>query len=418
MSTNTAIMCANTQPACSNGQTACRKSQQEGDPARPRKENVGWRRIVRNFTPSWFAVNMGTGIVSILLHDLPYNSEWLKYVSYIFFCLNIALFTVFLGISIARYVLYPEIWGAMISHPGQSLFLGCFPMGFATIINMMVFCCKQWGDGFIYLAWGFWWIDVWLSIATCITMPFIVMHRHRPGLQNITAALLLPIVPAIVAAASGGIIAEVLPNKAHAMTTIITSYVLWGIGESFSACVLALYFHRLTIHSIPPKEAIVSVFLPIGPLGQGGYGIQQLGKVALTLVPESSAFGDMAARGGEILYVLGVFLAILMWGFALVWLSFALISIITMQHFPFNMGWWGFTFPLGVLATCTSALAQNLDSDFFKVSTMILSLSVVLLWCVVAIRTVMLVVTGEMFHAPCLKDLRDKDQAAGSDRRV
>lgn len=361
---------------------------------------------------------MGTGIVSILLHNLPYNATWLQYISYVFFGLNVLLFTVFMGISIARYTLYPEIWGAMVSHPAQSLFLGCMPMGFATIINMMVFCCRPWGDWVIYLAWAFWWVDVWLSIGTCITMPFIVMHRHRPGLQNITAALLLPIVPAVVAAATGGIVAEVLPNRHHALTTVITSYVLWGIGESFSACVLALYFHRLTIHSIPPKEVIVSVFLPIGPLGQGGYGIQQLGKVAMQLIPESTAFTTISARAGEMLYVLGVFLAIMMWGFALVWLSFALISIITMQNFPFNMGWWGFTFPLGVLATCTSALAQNLDSDFFKVSTMIISLSVVLLWIVVATRTLKLVITGEMFHAPCLKDLRDKSQAAGSDRRV
>lgn len=75
---------------------------------------------------------MGTGIVSILLHNLPWNGEWLRYISYVFFCVNIVLFVVFLGISVARYALYPEIWGAMISHPGQSLFLGCFPMGFAS----------------------------------------------------------------------------------------------------------------------------------------------------------------------------------------------------------------------------------------------------------------------------------------------
>lgn len=240
-----------------------------------------------------------------------------------------------------------------------------------AIINMMIFCCRSWGDWVIYLAWSFWWVDVWLSVATCITMPFIVMHRHRPGLQSITAALLLPIVPAVVAAATGGIIAEVLPNRHHAMTTVIVSYILWGIGESFSACVFALYFHRLTIHSIPPKEVIVSVFLPIGPLCQGGYGIQQLGKVAMQIVPESNAFGAVAVRAGETLYVLGVFLAIVMWGFALVWLSFALISLATMESLPFNMGWWGFTFPLGVLATCSDALAENLDSDFFKVSAMV-----------------------------------------------
>lgn len=335
---------------------------------------------------------MGTGIVSILLHQLPYNAQWIQYISYIFFSANVILFVVFLSVTIARYALYPEIWSVMIGHPGQSLFLGCFPMGFASkskhlklrlaeadlaakaIINMMIFCCKDWGESMIYLAWAFWWIDAVLSVATCITMPFVVMHRHRPGLQNITAALLLPIVPTIVAAASGGIVAEVLPNKSHAFTTVVASYVLWGIGEAFSACVLALYFHRLTIHSLPPREVIVSVFLPIGPLGQGGFGIQQLGKVALDVFPQTQAFGvlqNSAVKSGEILYVLGVFLGLVLWGFGLVWLCFALVSIISTRHIPFNMGWWGFTFPMGVLGTCAGALAQNLDSQFFKVATMV-----------------------------------------------
>ncbi|KAG5912708.1 hypothetical protein E4U61_008035, partial [Claviceps capensis] len=95
------------------------------------KDHQTWRRIVRNFAPSWFAVNMGTGIVSATLHNLPYNGPWLQCISYIFFGLNVLLFVTFLGLSIARYTMYPRLWGAMIAHPGQSLFLGCFPMGFA-----------------------------------------------------------------------------------------------------------------------------------------------------------------------------------------------------------------------------------------------------------------------------------------------
>lgn len=75
---------------------------------------------------------MGTGIVSILLHNLPWNGYWLHIISYIFFALNILLFTIFFTISLLRYTLYPEIWFAMIAHPAQSLFLGCFPMGFAS----------------------------------------------------------------------------------------------------------------------------------------------------------------------------------------------------------------------------------------------------------------------------------------------
>ena len=75
----------------------------------------------------------------------------------------------------------------------------------------------------------------------------------------------------------------------------------------------------------------------------------------------------------EVLYVLGVFMGLVMWGFGLVWLAFALISIATTvpKGLPFNMGWWGFTFPLGVLATCTGALARNLGGEFFGVATMV-----------------------------------------------
>lgn len=100
------------------------------------------------FGDSWFSVTMGTGIVSILLHNLPYNGSWLRYISIIIFVLNIFLFVLFTMISILRYTLYPEIWGAMIRHPAQSLFLGTFPMGLATIINMTVFV--------VIPVWGHW----------------------------------------------------------------------------------------------------------------------------------------------------------------------------------------------------------------------------------------------------------------------
>lgn len=95
---------------------------------------------------SWFSVNMGTGIVSILLHNLPYNGRWLYWISVVIFCLNVVLFVVFFLVSILRYTLYPAIWTAMIRHPAQSLFLGTFPMGLATIVNMVVFVCvPAWG---------------------------------------------------------------------------------------------------------------------------------------------------------------------------------------------------------------------------------------------------------------------------------
>lgn len=127
----------------------------------------------------------GTGIVSILLHNLPYNATWLQYISYILFALNVLLFVCFFAISILRYTLWPKIWPAMIRHPAQSLFLGTFPMGFATIVNMTVFVCvPAWGGSWWKVAWAFWWIDAALSAATCLTLPFIMYVCHCVSREN------------------------------------------------------------------------------------------------------------------------------------------------------------------------------------------------------------------------------------------
>lgn len=84
----------------------------------------GWRRYVLNFTPSWFSVNMGTGIVSVLLHNLPYNGRWLYWISVVIFAVNVFLFCIFTIISVLRYSIFKGLWSCMIRHPVQSLFLG------------------------------------------------------------------------------------------------------------------------------------------------------------------------------------------------------------------------------------------------------------------------------------------------------
>lgn len=210
------------------------------------------------------------------------------------------------------------------------------------------------------------------------------MTNHKNRHDTMTAAWLLPIVAPIVSSASGAVVASVLPNPRHALWTIITSYILWGAGVPLAMAVLVIYFHRLAVYKLPPQEVIVSVFLPLGPMGQGGYAIIELGKMALETFPLTKSIHPAA---GEILYVLGFGVAIILWGFGVVWFFFALASILTRKKFPFNMGtylnsrkdigsfvdsvsylgWWGFTFPIGVFTTSTLAIGEVLPSAFFRI---------------------------------------------------
>jgi tellurite resistance protein TehA-like permease len=90
-----------------------------------------------------------------------------------------------------------------------------------------------------------------------------------------------------------------------------------------------------------------------------------LGSVSRTLFPKVATLSDPMT--GSIVYVLGFFIALIMWGFGLLWLCIALATIHQSRPFPFNMGWWGFTFPLGVFSASTIQLGIEMPSLFFRV---------------------------------------------------
>ena len=377
------------------------------------KYDVGWRRVVRNFSPSWFSVTMGTGVVSLLLTNIPFEANWLYWLSVFFFGLNTILFALAFSISVLRYTLYPEIWSVMINDSTNSLFLGTIPMGFATLIQAwVVICCPYWGRWSINFAWGCWMIDAVVAAAITVSLPFLLMSQsHQQSLDRITAAQLLPIAATIVAANAGAKVAQPLieHDPQRALGTLITAYVLWGMATPLAMTVLVMYYQRLCLHKLPPREVVVSSFLPLGPLGTGSYTIMYCGKVAREVFPKVGFFQNLSIAG-DIAWILGIFIALIMWGFGLCWLVFAVATIWNARPFPFNMGWWGFTFPLGVYSISTMQFGKEMPSLFFKILGTILAVANILLWSVVATGTAQGAWKGHLFHAPCLRNLkRDED---------
>jgi tellurite resistance protein TehA-like permease len=118
---------------------------------------------------------MGTGIVSVLMNSVPFDTSVLYYFSIVFFVLNIILFLLASITSIVRYTLYPEIWLVMIQDPTNSLFLATIPMGFATLIEMWVFVCVPlWGEWSITVAWACWMFDVVAAASVTLSLSFIL----------------------------------------------------------------------------------------------------------------------------------------------------------------------------------------------------------------------------------------------------
>ncbi|KAL6243785.1 Plasma membrane sulfite pump involved in sulfite metabolism [Rhinocladiella similis] len=308
----------------------------------------------------------------------------------------------------------------------------------STIINMWVFVCvPAWGEWAVYFAWGLsgtsssgarkealeklylltpqrgtkrlWIADATLSLLLSLYLPFVVVasRSNETPLSSYTALQLFPIIACVVASASAAIVASAIPHPHQALATVIAGYVLWGLGVPTALFVMVIYFQRLAIHKLPPREVIVSCFMPIGPLGMGGLAITKLGTVARGLFPRTDTIHPLA---GDLAYNLGVFVCLIFWGFTLLWLFFAVASIWNCGRFPFNMGWWGFTFPLGTFALSSDALAVEVPSRFFRVIGAIMSVCVCLLWMLVGAATLRDLVTGgkKLFHAaPLVKKIVD-----------
>jgi len=298
----------------------------------------------------------------------------------------------------------------MIADSVNSLFLATIPMGFATLVSAWCsLCIPYWGPWAVTFAWVCWMIDSVVAVSVTISLTVLLISAsNRQALDRITAAQLLPIAASIVAAGTGARVAEHVPNPEHALGTILASYIMWGMSAPLAMTVLVMYYTRLALHKLPPREIVVSSFLPLGPLGMGGYSITHLGLVGRKVFPKTQFLASIPVAG-DIFFVLGVFIALIMWAFGLTWLCFALASIYKSRPFPFNMGWWGFTFPLGVMALSTIELGNIFPSLFFRVLGTVFAISVVLLWCVVAVGTARGAWKGHLFYAPCLKNLPKRD---------
>lgn len=123
--------------------------------------------------------------MSILLNTLPYNGKWL-------FCLCIAL-----GGWCSLFYL-------------GSVDFRCSGIGPSCHRNTVSPVCGLSLFGF----------------ASLLTLIRRSTRKNELDLSSMTAAWLLPIVSCVIAAASGAIVADILPNAQLALATILASYIL------------------------------------------------------------------------------------------------------------------------------------------------------------------------------------------------
>lgn len=351
--------------------------------------------FVRHFTPNWFAMTMGTGVMALVLAALPWDFPARLLLAEAVWVLALLLFGLFTLLFVTRLLLFRDTVRPMLEHPVQSMFLGAIPMGLVPIINGLPLFL---GEAAVPLAHALWWLDVVLALSVAFGVPYLMFTRQQHALERLTGVWLLPIVAPGVAAGAAGLLAPHL-SVAAAQLVVIVGYVLWGLSLSLAVGLITLVLLRLALHKLPDTDFAATSWLPLGPLATGCLGLLTLGQAA----PQAWQ-GTALAGMAELAQQLGLVGGLALWGAGLWWLVAA--SLFTHHYIrrelPFNLGWWGFTFPLGVFTLATLALYRQFGVEFFGLFGVVLAVKLALIWQLVLRRTLQGLWHGELFRAPCL----------------
>jgi tellurite resistance protein TehA-like permease len=225
--------------------------------------------------------------------------------------------------------------------------------------------------------------------------------RQAHSLEQMTAAWLLPVVACEVAAVSAGLLAPHLAAGPDQLQVLVAGDLLWALSVPLALGMLVILFLRMASHKLPPAAMAATNWLALGPIGTGALGLLVLGG-ATPAIFAANGLGELgiAIKGASLLG------GLLLWGYGLWWLAMAVMITLRYlrQGLPFNLGWWGYTFPLGVYAVATLRLAGQLPIPALTVMGQGLVAALAAIWLLVMARTLAGAWRGELFHAPCLAD--------------
>ncbi|KAK6198602.1 voltage-dependent anion channel-domain-containing protein [Scheffersomyces amazonensis] len=339
-------------------------------PFATRLKNLLFEEFVEKFTPVYFVSIMGTGISSNILYNFGYPAHWLRVCGIIMFVIAVILFLITsLMFLLSCYYYYPKRIMQYNLNPNIAVFMGCYAMGYITLINFIFYLDKV--D--IIFVWVLWWIAIIVSVYTAfITVFFSILSKlssEKINMNELNSTLLLPIVAITVVSSSGHIISPSLKTLNQTLITEILSLILWCISIALAFIIITIYYQRLILHKIPSTQLIFTSWLPVGFLGQSSFSIMMFGKNMYDLIEDKSV--------GNIFIVCSTMIGVFLLSFGYFNTFLAVISTLSkirpfakaeLIHphikkgyiMKFNKAFWSMTFPLGTMALSNNELGKGL----------------------------------------------------------
>ena len=335
-------------------------------------------QIVKNFTPSWFASVMGTGILAVTSLFYSQYIPFLKNLAYILFYFNIIIFFTLLVPWILRWIFFRKDALRDLEHPIISNFYPTMSVGMLVLATDFIVIGKNFG-----IAEIFWFIGTFLTIFFGILTPYIMFKGEHVKIDHINPAWFIPPVGLIVIPIAGSLI---IPHVSGILQefVIFLNYFGWGSGFFIYLSLLAISMYRFILHHPLPNTLAPTVWINLGPIGAG--------TVALINLIKNSPFITMQ----EPFFIFGF----LFWGFGIWWVIMAIaltLHYIKRLKLPYAMSWWAFTFPLGAYVAASHTISLLFKFQLIDYIGLALYGLLIVLWSVTFVKTFIHAYRGTLF---------------------
>ncbi|MFJ2753960.1 TDT family transporter [Nocardioides sp. NPDC087217] len=336
------------------------------------------------YGPNWYAATMGTGIVAVVLPGLPFQVPGATPVALAFWVAASLLLTATVAVMLVSLRRDPALLRRHYDDPVMSHFYGAPAMALMTVGAGAVGVGRDVLGASVALGLGavLWSVGTGLGLWTAVAVPYRAITHHQVGDDSSTGGWLMPVVPPMVSATTG---AALVPHVAAGQareTLLMVCYAFFGLTVVAGFLVLNQLWQRLVRHGALAPATLPTVWIVLGFLGQSTTAVHHLGDLAPAVVPDY----------GHALSMLAVCYGVPVWGFTVLWTVLALALTVRQARdgLPLAPTWWSFTFPIGTVATGSSALASATGLALFEVGAGLATLGLLVGWLAAAYATVRL----------------------------
>lgn len=320
------------------------------------KRVVTFDEITQHFAPGWFASVMGTAVIVVALFVFRKFVPFARELQLFFLTTAILLFLVLLIPWLTRWLKYPQAVRKDLAHPVSAAFFPTMPismlvLGIAIEKTPLPFLSESASWNILLVLWLAGSAGI-LFFALGILNTFF--HMEEIKWEAATLGWLIPPVSALLVPILGSSLTVHFIESPWGNIIFFTSLMFLGAGSLLFLLVMGTAFTRYIFYALPPAHLTPTLWVGIAPTSI-------LTIVILKMNQPIQAVFDPSPPTVEVLNLLAQVGGVALWGFALFWLTLALlVTLKTHQKtpLPFALSWWAFIFPVGAFTVASGVLYQ------------------------------------------------------------